>query len=86
MIHLILSRKPWFAAKRFGIGAGRPISIEGWVTIVAFLALIAGLTTAQARGTITHIQFVAFVAIAMALLLAIVARHTEGGWRWRWGK
>ena len=33
----------WFAPKRYGYGAGLPISWQGWTVSVMFLALVAGL-------------------------------------------
>ena len=33
----------WFAPKRYGYGAGLPISWQGWAIAVVFLALVAGL-------------------------------------------
>ena len=75
--------KPWFAAKRYGYGAGLPIAWQGWALLAAYVALVAGLgellVPAQAP------LFLLLVAFATGLLMWISARRTRGGWRWRWG-
>lgn len=32
--------KPWFARKRFGYGAGLPLTWQGWALLVGFLAAV----------------------------------------------
>lgn len=73
--------KPWFAAKRHGIGVGRPIAVEGWI-FIAVVVLLAGLGGQYLRGAARIAWLVALVLIA----LPVTAAKTEGGWRWRWGK
>lgn len=34
----------WFAPKRYGYGAGLPISWHGWALTIGFLALVIGLS------------------------------------------
>ena len=76
--------KPWFAAKRYGYGAGLPIAWQGWALLAAYIALLAGLgELLMPRQTPLFLLLVAF---ATALLLVISARRTDGGWRWRWGE
>lgn len=70
----------WFAAKRYGIGSSLPLTWEGWlVSVVAIVALIAAgsLMTGATRAITCGLLLAAFLAVA--------ARKTEGGWRWRWG-
>lgn len=72
----------WFAPKRFGYGAGLPISWQGWALTIAFVAL------ACLMGLKYHEQpALAFAVLFPATLiyLLIAARTTRGGWRWRWG-
>ena len=72
----------WFAAKRFGYGAGLPIAWQGWAILVGFLATVAGV------GILFEDRpAVAFaILLPMIITLMIVAmRTTRGGWRWRWG-
>jgi hypothetical protein len=72
--------KPWFAAKRFGIGAGVPIAWQGWVAIAAFLtAFLASTALAP-----VHLKFWLAIILIVAFTV-ITAAKTKGGWRWRWG-
>jgi len=72
--------KPWFAAKRFGIGSGWPIAWQGWVVLAIFLAsFFASLRFAPAH---LKIWLPAIFAIAFSV---VSAAKTQGGWRWRWG-
>jgi hypothetical protein len=73
----------WFAPKRFGYGAGLPISWQGWAVTIGFLAIVGGLV-ALLRDR--PLQLVAALVPLTATLLVICARTTRGGWRWRWGK
>ena len=73
----------WFAPKRYGIGAGLPIKWQGWALILSYLALLSG----AALALMPRLPFV-FAAIVVAATMVVVvvsARHTRGGWRWRWG-
>ncbi len=70
----------WFAAKRFGYGSGPPIAWQGWVFMVAHIAVLAGIAATL------HSKPLAF-AIAMfaagLMPLPVYAAKTRGGWRWR---
>ena len=69
--------KPWFAAKRYGYGAGLPIAWQGWALLAGLGELLVPAQTAL---------FILLVAFATGLLIWISARRTRGGWRWRWGE
>ena len=71
--------KPWFAARRFGYGAGVPIAWQGWAVLAAFVLGLAAATTWLSGG----LRVGAITALVM-VLAAISAPKTEGGWRWRW--
>ena len=73
--------KAWWAPKRYGYGAGLPIAPQGWAATIAYALLVTG----SAFGILPP-AFVAIVLVSTAVLLVIVARHTRGGWRWRWGE
>ncbi|MBX3563352.1 MAG: hypothetical protein KF730_02130 [Sphingomonas sp.] len=74
----------WFAPKRYGYGSGLPIAWQGWVIFLGFLAAIMGGATFLAPRY--PIGFLVIALILTAAFMLVVARHTRGGWRWRWGK
>lgn len=79
--------KPWFAAKRYGIGSGLPVAWQGWLALLLFLAVLSGIS---ALSVFFHSAIVVFIEIVMipaivAVFLVICAAKTEGGWKWRWG-
>jgi hypothetical protein len=72
----------WFAQKRFGYGAGLPISWQGWALTAGFLAISWAVSVLfRDRVAITLAIMIPLVAV----FLVIVAKTTRGGWRWRWG-
>jgi len=76
-------RPEWFAAKSYGLGAGLPISWQGWAILIGFIAIV-GLA-AWLFGE-DDPRALAIAIPAIAVLLIITARTTRGGWRWRWGR
>jgi hypothetical protein len=72
--------KPWFAPKRYGYGAGLPISPEGWLALAAFV----GGASAASRW-LHGLPRYAALATGCAAIVVIGALKTKGGWRWRWG-
>jgi hypothetical protein len=72
----------WFAPKRYGYGAGLPVSWQGWALTLAFLAYSFAVSL-WFRDQI--LVTIALMAPAIVTFLVIVARTTRGGWRWRWG-
>ena len=72
----------WFAPKRYGYGAGLPISWQGWVVLLAYLAIVC-VVAAKLRDK--PLVTIAIVIPLTTVLLVITARTTRGGWRWRWG-
>ena len=73
----------WFAPKRYGLGAGLPIAWQGWVTTLAFVAIVVGAAFLFAERS--PWVFGSIVVTATGLFVLIAARTTRGGWRWRWG-
>ena len=69
----------WFAKRRYGFGAGLPITWQGWVLLIALVAAVGLAATFE--GTL---RWAAIVAV-VAAFASIAAQRTEGGWRWRWG-
>ena len=62
--------KYWFPAKRHGWGWGPPSAWQGWVVLVAYLALVlGGIPILQARqGSVVYL---AYVFVLTAALMAI---------------
>jgi len=73
----------WFAPKRYGYGAGLPISWQGWAVTLAFVLATALLAVALGRRPM---QLMAAIIPVSAAFIVICARTTRGGWRWRWGE
>lgn len=73
----------WFAPRRFGYGAGLPISWQGWLVTAIFMAVVIGAAILFEGQPMI---FVGILIPATLALLVITARTTRGGWRWRWGK
>ena len=83
--------KLWFRARDYGWG-WTPVSIEGWLVMLAFVAAIAGgvwwfmsSLRSGADPQTTTILFLLWVAAAVAALIA-VAWATGERPHWRWGK
>ena len=73
----------WFAAKRYGYGAGLPISWQGWAVSLAFVVAIAA--AAYLFGD-RPLMLVGIIVPLAATLIVITAKTTRGGWHWRWGE
>lgn len=76
------NRPEWFASKRYGYGAGLPISWQGWAVTIGFIALVAAIAFFVGDRPLVIIALL--VPLSLVLIL-ITARTTRGGWRWRWG-
>lgn len=70
----------WFEPKRFGIGVGLPVRWQGWVLLAATVAavMLAARIPQRAAMGVTEVAII-------AAFLVTAARHTRGGWHWRWG-
>lgn len=80
--------KAWFAPKRYGYGAGLPISWEGWTALLVFLAAVMAVSGVSLALLPTGWAIVATAGgtFVLALLFVVITRaKTEGGWRWRNG-
>lgn len=91
MLHKLFDDTAWFAPKRYGYGSGLPVRREGWLLCAAYLMTLAGIgfldRTGQqpGGGGLRAIAFTLFLLVT-GLFCTITARHTRGGWKWRWGK
>ncbi|GGE02299.1 hypothetical protein GCM10011515_22430 [Tsuneonella deserti] len=76
----------WFAPKRFGYGAGLPITWQGWAVSALYIGVVIGLATlAESRRDIGPMLALPGIAIATIIFAVVAYRRTRGGWRWRWG-
>ena len=73
----------WFAAKRYGWGAGLPIAWQGWALSAAY-GLLAFLAWHMLREEV--LAFVSVLVPLSVIFMTICARTTRGGWHWRWGR
>jgi hypothetical protein len=73
----------WFAPKRYGYGAGLPISWQGWAITLGYVAVVIAISVILKDRPL---QLVAIVIPLTVVLMVICARTTRGGWRWRWGE
>lgn len=73
----------WFAPRRYGYGAGMPISWQGWALTLGFVAIAVALPWIVRRNPLAMLA--AFLPLAIVFTV-ICARTTRGGWRWRWGE
>lgn len=83
MLDLVLEKGPWFRAKKYGYGAGLPFKWQGWVLLVAHMALIIGLAFLLDSRPVILLPLVLLIAFAP---IPIYAARTEGGWKWRNGE
>lgn len=81
------SSKPWFAAKRYGVGSGMPVAWQGWVTILAFVGALVAVSTIPAffHSIIAVFLEIVIILLVLAVFLLVCAAKTDGGWKWRWG-
>lgn len=80
MLHLILDNRPWFRPKSRGYGTGLPIAWQGWVMMIAHIALITGVVMLTQNQPVLTTIVVVLVGLAP---LPLYRAKTEGGWRWR---
>ena len=72
----------WFRPKRFGYGAGLPITWQGWVLLLLHVAVIIGGSLPLMGHPFATMSWALFAGF---LPLPLYAAKTRGGWKWRWG-
>jgi hypothetical protein len=77
------SRSIWFPAKRYGWGWGLPIAWQGWLVMLAWIAVFTGGAVWLASAG----RWGAYVLFSIAMAGALVAVCWVKGEkpRWRWG-
>ena len=79
----------WFKQRQFGYGA-TPATWQGWLLMLVFLAILAGcvwlIMFAGRHGSPAGaLGAIVLLFVAVAALVYVSWRKTEGGWRWHWG-
>jgi len=75
-------KKFWFPAKKYGYGWGPPNCWQGWVVLLAYIALLAG-GSFVVRPDKHLALFIGYVTI-LSIILTIVCwlKGEKAGWRW----
>jgi len=76
--------KYWFPAKRYGWGWGLPTAWQGWVVLLAYLALVLGGIPFIRLGA-GSVGYIVYVAVLTVALVGVCWRTGEPP-RWRWGE
>jgi hypothetical protein len=77
----------WFKPKRYGYGA-TPTTWQGWMLTIGIaltMVVVSLYLRLTAKSLWTLALLLAFDALAIATLVIITRRKTDGEWRWRWG-
>jgi hypothetical protein len=77
----------WFKPRRFGYGA-TPVTWQGWaltIGTVVVVVMVSMVLPAVADGSAWGLTAVVIDVAAIAGLLIVSRRKTDGEWRWRWG-
>lgn len=70
----------WFAPKLYGYGAV-PVTWQGWLTTLAFIALAVMLAQLLPSDPLR----IAAIFVAAIGFIALARHKTDGGFAWRWG-
>jgi hypothetical protein len=73
----------WFPAKRYGWGWGLPTGWQGWLSLVAFIGLVAAgaFLFPPSKALALYLAYVIILSIAFAALCWWKGEPP----RWRWG-
>ena len=74
----------WFRAKRYGWGWGLPLTWEGWLVLVCFIALVIVSAVLFPPPRVIG-SYLSCIAVLCLLLLGICWLKGEPP-RWRWGE
>ena len=79
-------KEVWFPAKTYGWGWGFPITWQGWVTFIAYLALLfGGSFIAKSNAALFSVAFALYVIGITAVLIGICWSKGEK-LSWHWGR
>lgn len=77
----------WFAPKRYGYGAGWPLTWQGWGLLGLYMLTLAILIIIARRSApLAQAGIFMLITLATSMLMIIARSRTRGGWRWRWGE
>jgi len=77
----------WFRPKRYGYGA-TPLAWQGWAITFATIVVVVAATLTVVSHTVSDLSFWVAAAVELAAIAALIEigrRKTDGEWRWRWG-
>ena len=84
MMSKATNKEIWFPAKTYGWGWGLPVTWQGWVVFVLYLALVA-LGFIGIYDSILSVPFSIYFVVVTAAFVFICYLKGEKP-RWRWGK
>jgi len=71
----------WFPAKRYGWGWGLPSAWQGWVVLVAYLAVVAGMAYVFPPAHHAPAFYAGLVITTVVLLLVCLLKGEPPRWR-----
>ncbi len=78
----------WFKPREYGYGA-TPVSWQGWAITIATMVVVVMssiVVPALANGAAWALSAIVIDVVAIAVLIIVSRRKTDGEWRWRWGQ
>ncbi|WP_320055674.1 hypothetical protein [Desulfuromonas thiophila] len=79
-------QSPWFAAKRYGIGWGLPITWQGWLVLGGYLALLlAGGAVVEIASHPWRLPFFLLYVLLLSALLCYICYKKGEKFALRWG-
>jgi len=75
-------KKFWFPAKKYGYGWGVPNCWQGWVVLLAFIALLAGgsFVLRPDKHSALFLGYTAILSVVLVIICYI--KGEKAGWRW----
>jgi hypothetical protein len=73
----------WFRAKRYGWGWGLPLTWEGWLSLAAFVAMLALSAVVFSPASQPVAYAVSIVLLCAALVAVCYFKGEPARWRWR---
>jgi tryptophan-rich sensory protein len=77
--------KPWFKAKKYGYGWGFPVTWQGWVVFIAYIAFVVWDSQGVDKHSNNVWTYILQVILISILFIVIVYRTGEKP-KWHWGK